>query len=98
MDLVHPGGADQLFEATADLEVGLLVHNAGANTCSQQAVAQKIGGFFVTVTGTTAKPIVSAWTSVTRRSGKADCLLFVSCQVGVLKTIIRRFRKYRGLR
>ena len=35
-DLVDPGSAQLIVEATADLEVGLLVFNAGANTCSEQ--------------------------------------------------------------
>lgn len=36
VDLVDPAGVDGLFESTADLEVGLLIYNAGANTCSEQ--------------------------------------------------------------
>ncbi|MDT5177667.1 MAG: uncharacterized protein QOJ95_1865 [Mycobacterium sp.] len=35
-DLVDPGSIDLITEATADLEVGLLIFNAGANTCSEE--------------------------------------------------------------
>jgi short-subunit dehydrogenase len=34
VDLVDPDGADRLFQATADIEIGLLIYNAGASTCS----------------------------------------------------------------
>lgn len=36
VDLVDPSAVDGLIDATADLEVGLLIYNAGANTCSEQ--------------------------------------------------------------
>ncbi|HTM85115.1 MAG TPA: SDR family NAD(P)-dependent oxidoreductase [Mycobacterium sp.] len=35
-DLVAPAAVDAIIAATADLEVGLLIYNAGANTCSQE--------------------------------------------------------------
>ncbi len=35
LDLVAPDAVAQIAQATADVEVGLLVYNAGANTCSE---------------------------------------------------------------
>ncbi|PQM49307.1 Fatty acyl-CoA reductase [Mycobacterium talmoniae] len=35
IDLTEPAAADRVAEATADLTVGLLIYNAGANTCSE---------------------------------------------------------------
>jgi uncharacterized protein len=34
VDLTAAGAVDQITSATSDLEVGLLIYNAGANTCS----------------------------------------------------------------
>jgi len=45
VDLVDPEGADRLFQATDDLEVGLLIHNAGANTCSEQFLDGDLADF-----------------------------------------------------
>lgn len=36
VDLAEAGSVDQIVASTADLEVGLLIYNAGANTCSEQ--------------------------------------------------------------
>lgn len=35
LDLVDPTAVARIADATADLEVGLLIYNAGANTCSE---------------------------------------------------------------
>jgi uncharacterized protein len=35
IDLVSPTTIDRIVDATADVEVGLLIYNAGANTCSE---------------------------------------------------------------
>ncbi|MEO6794789.1 MAG: SDR family NAD(P)-dependent oxidoreductase [Mycobacterium sp.] len=35
-DLTDPASTDQIIEATAGLTVGLLIYNAGANTCSEE--------------------------------------------------------------
>ncbi|GFG49300.1 short-chain dehydrogenase [Mycolicibacterium agri] len=45
VDLVAPAGVDELFEATADLEVGLLIYNAGANTCSERFLDGDLADF-----------------------------------------------------
>ena len=45
VDLVDPAGVDELFEATADLEIGLLIYNAGANTCSEQFLDGDLADF-----------------------------------------------------
>jgi len=45
VDLVDPEGADRLFQATADLEVGLLIYNAGANTCSEHFLDGDLADF-----------------------------------------------------
>lgn len=36
VDLVDPAAVDRIAAVTADLEVGLLIYNAGANTCSME--------------------------------------------------------------
>jgi short-subunit dehydrogenase len=45
VDLVDPAGVDRLFDATADLEVGLLIYNAGANTCSERFLDGDLADF-----------------------------------------------------
>jgi uncharacterized protein len=45
VDLVDSAGVDRLFEATSDLEVGLLIYNAGANTCSEQFLDGDLADF-----------------------------------------------------
>ncbi len=45
VDLVDPAGVDLLMAATADLEVGLLIYNAGANTCSEQFLDGDLADF-----------------------------------------------------
>jgi short-subunit dehydrogenase len=35
VDLVSTDAVDQIADATSDIEVGLLIYNAGANTCSE---------------------------------------------------------------
>lgn len=45
VDLVDPSGVDRLFAATADLEIGLLIYNAGANTCSEQFLDGDLADF-----------------------------------------------------
>jgi short-subunit dehydrogenase len=44
-DLVDPGSIDQIVSATADLEVGLLIFNAGANTCSAEFLDGDLADF-----------------------------------------------------
>ncbi len=44
-DLVEPTGVDRLLETTGGLEVGLLVYNAGANTCSEQFLDGDLADF-----------------------------------------------------
>lgn len=43
VDLID--GADAVIEATADLEVGLLIYNAGANTCSEEFLDADLAEF-----------------------------------------------------
>ena len=45
VDLVDSSAIDRLFDATADLEVGLLIYNAGANTCSEQFLDGDLADF-----------------------------------------------------
>lgn len=45
LDLVAPDAVSAVAEATADLEVGLLVYNAGANTCSEQFLDGDLADF-----------------------------------------------------
>ena len=43
IDLID--GVDEVLAATADLEVGLLIYNAGANTCSEEFLDGEIADF-----------------------------------------------------
>lgn len=43
IDLVD--GADEVIAATADLDVGLLIYNAGANTCSEEFLDGDLAAF-----------------------------------------------------
>ena len=43
VDLVD--GVDEVIAATADLEVGLLIYNAGANTCSEEFLDGELADF-----------------------------------------------------
>jgi short-subunit dehydrogenase len=45
LDLVEPASVDTIADATADLEVGLLVYNAGANTCSERFLDGALSDF-----------------------------------------------------
>ena len=45
VDLVDSSAIDGLFDATADLEVGLLIYNAGANTCSERFLDGDLADF-----------------------------------------------------
>jgi short-subunit dehydrogenase len=44
-DLVDPDGIGLITEATADLDVGLLIFNAGANTCSEEFLDGDLADF-----------------------------------------------------
>ncbi|MCV7298849.1 SDR family NAD(P)-dependent oxidoreductase [Mycobacterium barrassiae] len=45
LDLVSGDAVDQIADATADLEVGLLIYNAGANTCSEHFLDGELSEF-----------------------------------------------------
>ncbi|WKG01062.1 SDR family oxidoreductase [Mycolicibacterium sp. HK-90] len=45
VDLVDAAATAQIAEATADLEVGLLIYNAGANTCSERFLDAPLDDF-----------------------------------------------------
>lgn len=45
VDLVEPDAVDRIVDATADLEVGLLIYNAGANTCSAEFLDGDLADF-----------------------------------------------------
>jgi short-subunit dehydrogenase len=45
MDLVEPTEVAGIVDATADLEVGLLIYNAGANTCSEHLLDGDLADF-----------------------------------------------------
>ncbi|GLP75910.1 short-chain dehydrogenase [Mycobacterium antarcticum] len=44
-DLVDPAGIELIADATADLDVGLLIFNAGANTCSEEFLDGDLAAF-----------------------------------------------------
>lgn len=45
MDLVAADAVGQIADATSDLEVGLLIYNAGANTCSEHFLDGELSEF-----------------------------------------------------
>jgi uncharacterized protein len=45
VDLVETAGVDRVIAATADVEVGLFIYNAGANTCSEEFLDGKLADF-----------------------------------------------------
>lgn len=45
VDLVSPDALTRVIEATADIEVGLLIYNAGANTCSEHFLDGDLADF-----------------------------------------------------
>jgi uncharacterized protein len=45
IDLVDPSALDRITAATADIEIGLLIYNAGANTCSEQFLDAELAEF-----------------------------------------------------
>ncbi|SEH82550.1 Short-chain dehydrogenase [Mycolicibacterium rutilum] len=45
VDLTGPDAFGQVCEVTADLEVGVLIYNAGANTCSEHFLDGPLGEF-----------------------------------------------------
>jgi short-subunit dehydrogenase len=45
LDLVAPEAVRRIVAATADVEVGLLIYNAGANTCSQHFLDGELAEF-----------------------------------------------------
>jgi short-subunit dehydrogenase len=45
LDLVSGDAVDRIADATADLEVGLLIYNAGANTCSEHFLDGELSEF-----------------------------------------------------
>lgn len=45
VDLVEPGAIGSIADATADVEVGLLIYNAGANTCSEHFLDGSLADF-----------------------------------------------------
>ncbi|HEU4362634.1 MAG TPA: SDR family NAD(P)-dependent oxidoreductase, partial [Mycobacterium sp.] len=45
LDLTLPASVDEIIRATADLEVGLLIYNAGANTHSAEFLDGDLAGF-----------------------------------------------------
>lgn len=45
LDLLEPGATDRIFAATADLEVGLLIYNAGASTCNEPFLEADLAEF-----------------------------------------------------
>ena len=45
IDLTEPSAVEKITDATSDLEVGLLIYNAGANTCSEQFLDGDLAAF-----------------------------------------------------
>ncbi|HET9876625.1 MAG TPA: SDR family NAD(P)-dependent oxidoreductase [Mycobacterium sp.] len=45
VDLTDPAAIGRIADATSDLEVGLLIYNAGSNTCSEEFLDRELADF-----------------------------------------------------
>jgi uncharacterized protein len=65
IDLVEPGSIAAIADATAGLEVGLLIYNAGANTCSERFLDGALSDF-----GRVVELNVTAMMALTQHFGR----------------------------
>lgn len=77
VDLAEPGAAAAVAEAVADVQVGLLVHNAGANTHSAEFLDGDLAAFgrVVDLNITTPMALVAQFGTPMRDRGRGGILL-----------------------
>jgi short-subunit dehydrogenase len=97
VDLAEPSACDEVAEATADLEVGLLIYNAGANTCSEEFLdgAPADFGRVVDLNVTTMMGLVSHFGRPMRERRRGGILL-VGSMAGYLGSV--RHTVYGGVK
>lgn len=97
VDLADPAACTTVAEATAGLEVGLLIYNAGANTCSQEFLdgAPADFGRVVDLNVTTMMGLVSHFGRPMRERRRGG-LLLVGSMAGYLGSV--RHTVYGGVK
>lgn len=95
IDLVT--GTDELTAATADLEVGLLIYNAGANTCSEEFLDGELADFarVIELNITTMLALVQHYARPMRQRRRGGILL-VGSMAGYLGS--KRHTVYGGVK
>ncbi|MUL80780.1 SDR family NAD(P)-dependent oxidoreductase [Mycobacterium sp. CBMA247] len=85
VDLSEPSSADAVAEAVADVEVGLLVHNAGANTHSAEFLDSDLAAFqrVIDLNVTTPLALVHHF-GAAMRSRRRGGILLVGSMAGYL--------------
>jgi uncharacterized protein len=97
LDLVDPASVTAIVDATADLEVGLLIYNAGANTCSERFLDGALTDF-----GRVVELNVTAMMALTQHFGRSmrarrrGGLLLVGSMAGYLGSM--RHTVYGGVK
>jgi uncharacterized protein len=97
IDLAAPSACGEIAEATAGLEVGLLIYNAGANTCSEEFLdgAPTDFGRVVDLNVTTMMALVSHFGRPMRERRRGG-LLLVGSMAGYLGSV--RHTVYGGVK
>lgn len=77
VDLTDPAGIEQIFAATADIEVGLLIHNAGANSHGGRFLDRDLEGFrtVVDLSITAMLSLVHHYAPAMRERGRGGIVL-----------------------
>ncbi|MEB3023533.1 SDR family NAD(P)-dependent oxidoreductase [[Mycobacterium] crassicus] len=77
LDLTDPGAVAQIIDATTDLEVGLVIYNAGANTHSEEFLDGDLGAFqrVIDLNVTTPLALVHHFAAPMRRRRRGGVLL-----------------------
>jgi short-subunit dehydrogenase len=97
IDLVDPRSVAAVADATADLEVGLLIYNAGANTCSERFLDAALSDFGrVVELNVTAMMALAQHFGRPMRARRRGGLLFVGSMAGYLGSM--RHTVYGGVK
>jgi len=85
LDLTDPGAVDSLIDATADLEVGLLICNAGANSYGRHFLDGELDGFqgVIDLNITTPLALAHHYGRLMRERGRGG-IVFVGSLAGYL--------------
>ena len=96
-DLVDPASVDEIACAAADVEVGLLIYNAGANTCSEHFLDGSAEAFADVVTlNVTALMALTRHFGARMRERRRGGILLVGSMAGYLGSV--RHTVYGGVK